>query len=93
MMNPQGANVIYDASSFSVNHQQLDHYFKKVENRFPNLVKQFMQAVINPFLISPPILNLSSARIPKRPTSSLPGRRSGLKVYARFWRDYRRSGN
>jgi sarcosine oxidase subunit beta len=39
MMNPQGANVIYDASSFSVNHQQLDHYFKKVENRFPKLGK------------------------------------------------------
>jgi sarcosine oxidase subunit beta len=30
---------VYDASSFSVNHQQLDHYFKKVENRFPKLGK------------------------------------------------------
>lgn len=39
MMNPQGANVIYDDSSFSVNHQQLDHYFLKVENRFPKLGK------------------------------------------------------
>ena len=39
MMNPQGANVIYDASSFSVNHQQLDHYLNKVENRFPKLGK------------------------------------------------------
>jgi sarcosine oxidase subunit beta len=39
MMNPQGANVIYDASSFSVNHQQLDHYLKKVENRFPKVGK------------------------------------------------------
>jgi glycine/D-amino acid oxidase-like deaminating enzyme len=38
-MNPQGANVIYDASSFSVNHQQLDHYLNKVENRFPKLGK------------------------------------------------------
>ena len=39
MMNPQGANVIYDASSFSVNHQQLDHYLQKVENRFPKVGK------------------------------------------------------
>ena len=39
MMNPQGANVIYDASSFNVNHQQLDHYLKKVENRFPKIGK------------------------------------------------------
>jgi len=39
MMNPQGANVIYDASSFSVNHQQLDHYLNKVENRFPKVGK------------------------------------------------------
>ena len=39
MMNPEGANVIYDASSFSVNHQQLDHYLNKVENRFPKLGK------------------------------------------------------
>ena len=38
-MNPEGANIIYDASSFSVNHQQLDHYLKKVENRFPKLGK------------------------------------------------------
>ena len=38
-MNPQGANVIYDDSSFSVNNQQLDHYFLKVENRFPKLGK------------------------------------------------------
>lgn len=39
MMNPEGANVIYDASSYSVNHQQLDHYLQKVENRFPKLGK------------------------------------------------------
>jgi sarcosine oxidase, subunit beta len=39
MLNPEGANVIYDASSFSVNHQQLEHYLKKVENRFPKLGK------------------------------------------------------
>jgi len=39
IMNPGGANVIYDASSFSVNHQQLDNYLKKVENRFPKLGK------------------------------------------------------
>jgi len=39
MMNPQGANVIYDASSFSVNHQQLNHYLQKVENRFPKVGK------------------------------------------------------
>jgi len=39
MMNPQGANIIYDASSFSVNHQQLEQYLRKVENRFPKLSK------------------------------------------------------
>lgn len=39
MMNPEGANVIYDASSFSVNHQQLNHYLSKVENRFPKVGK------------------------------------------------------
>lgn len=39
MMNPEGANVIYDASSFNVNHQQLEHYLRKVENRFPKLGK------------------------------------------------------
>lgn len=39
MMNPDGANVIYDASSFSVNHQQLEHYLKKLEQRFPKLGK------------------------------------------------------
>jgi sarcosine oxidase, subunit beta len=39
VMNPEGANVIYDASSYSVNHQQLDHYLKKVENRFPKIGK------------------------------------------------------
>ncbi len=39
MMNPEGANVIYDASSFSVNHQQLNHYVQKVDNRFPKVGK------------------------------------------------------
>ncbi|HEY5140722.1 MAG TPA: FAD-binding oxidoreductase [Methylococcales bacterium] len=39
MMNPEGANVIYNASSFSVNHQQLNHYLQKVENRFPKVGK------------------------------------------------------
>jgi len=39
MMNPDGANVIYDASSFSVNHQQLENYLKKLKNRFPKLGK------------------------------------------------------
>ena len=39
MMNPEGANLIYDASSFSVNHEQLTQYVTKVENRFPKLGK------------------------------------------------------
>ncbi|HSN22608.1 MAG TPA: FAD-binding oxidoreductase [Methylomicrobium sp.] len=38
-MNPEGANVIYDAFSFNVNHQQLDDYFAKVQNRFPKIGK------------------------------------------------------
>lgn len=39
VMNPEGANIIYEASNFSVNHQQLENYLKKVENRFPKLGK------------------------------------------------------
>lgn len=38
-MNPEGANVIYDALSFNVNHEQLDNYFDKVINRFPKIGK------------------------------------------------------
>jgi glycine/D-amino acid oxidase-like deaminating enzyme len=38
-MNPDGANVIYDALSFSVNHQQLEDYFDKVTSRFPKMGK------------------------------------------------------
>ena len=36
-INPDGADVIYDAISFNVNHQQLDHYLAKVQNRFPKI--------------------------------------------------------
>ena len=38
-MNPDGANVIYDALSFNVNHQQLEDYIGKVTRRFPNIGK------------------------------------------------------
>jgi glycine/D-amino acid oxidase-like deaminating enzyme len=38
-MNPEGANVIYDALSFNVTHQQLDNYLGKVMNRFPKIGK------------------------------------------------------
>jgi glycine/D-amino acid oxidase-like deaminating enzyme len=38
-MNPDGANVIYDALSFNVNHQQLEDYVSKVINRFPKMGK------------------------------------------------------
>ena len=38
-MNPEGANVIYDALSFNVTHQQLDKYLGKVINRFPKIGK------------------------------------------------------
>jgi glycine/D-amino acid oxidase-like deaminating enzyme len=38
-MNPEGANVIYDALSFNVTHQQLDNYLGKVINRFPKIGK------------------------------------------------------
>lgn len=38
-MNPEGADVIYDASSFNVNHQQLANYLAKVQNRFPKIGK------------------------------------------------------
>ncbi|PKD39194.1 FAD-dependent oxidoreductase [Methylomonas sp. Kb3] len=39
VMNPEGANVIYDALSFNVTHQQLDNYLGKVINRFPKIGK------------------------------------------------------
>lgn len=38
-MNPDGANVIYDALSFNVNHQQLEDYVARVTNRFPKIGK------------------------------------------------------
>ena len=38
-MNPEGANLIYDALSFNVTHQQLDNYLGKVINRFPKIGK------------------------------------------------------
>ncbi|HBA65188.1 MAG TPA: FAD-dependent oxidoreductase [Methylococcaceae bacterium] len=38
-MNPDGANVIYDALSFNVNHQQLDNYLGKIISRFPRIGK------------------------------------------------------
>jgi sarcosine oxidase subunit beta len=38
-MNPEGANVIYDALSFNVTHQQLDNYLAKVTNRFSKIGK------------------------------------------------------
>jgi glycine/D-amino acid oxidase-like deaminating enzyme len=38
-MNPDGANVIYDALSFNVYHQQLEEYVAKVTNRFPKMGK------------------------------------------------------
>lgn len=39
VMNPEGADVIYDASSFNIHHQQLENYLNKVENRFPKMGK------------------------------------------------------
>jgi glycine/D-amino acid oxidase-like deaminating enzyme len=36
-MNPEGANVIYDALSFNVHHQQLEDYLGKVTSRFPKI--------------------------------------------------------
>ncbi len=59
MMNPQGANVIYDASSFSVNHQQLDHYLNKVENRFPKLGKAIYAGGYQSFFDITPDLKFS----------------------------------
>lgn len=38
-MNPEGANVIYDALSFNVSHQQLDNYLGRVIDRFPAIGK------------------------------------------------------
>lgn len=35
LMNPIGADVIYDASNFAVTHTQLTHYADKVRDRFP----------------------------------------------------------
>lgn len=38
-MNPDGANIIYDAMSFNLNHHQLEAYIEKINHRFPNLGK------------------------------------------------------
>lgn len=38
-MNPDGANIIYDAMRFNLNHHQLEAYIKKINNRFPNIGK------------------------------------------------------
>lgn len=58
MMNPEGANVIYDASSFSVNHQQLEQYLQKLENRFPKLGKPVYAGVYQSFFDMTPDLKL-----------------------------------
>ncbi len=67
MMNPQGANVIYDASSFNVNHQQLDHYLKKVENRFPKLGKAIYAGGYQSFFDITPDLKFILGRDTKAP--------------------------
>lgn len=35
VMNPEGANIIYDPSSFNIDYQQLENYLLKVQQRFP----------------------------------------------------------
>jgi glycine/D-amino acid oxidase-like deaminating enzyme len=67
MMNPQGANVIYDASSFSVNHQQLDHYLNKVENRFPKLGKAIYAGGYHSFFDITPDLKFILGKDTKAP--------------------------
>lgn len=37
LMNPIGADVIYDASNYAVTHAQLTHYANKVRDRFPTV--------------------------------------------------------
>ena len=37
LMNPAGADVIYDAFNFGVSHQQIDDYRDKIRNRFPSI--------------------------------------------------------
>ena len=37
LMNPAGADIIYDASNYAVTHQQVAHYGEKVRNRFPSI--------------------------------------------------------
>ena len=37
LMNPAGADIIYDASNYAVTHQQLAHYAEKVRDRFPSV--------------------------------------------------------
>ncbi|MGZ8191222.1 MAG: NAD(P)/FAD-dependent oxidoreductase [Methylococcaceae bacterium] len=86
MMNPQGANVIYDASSFSVNHQQLDHYLNKVENRFPIVGKAVYAGGYHSFFdITPDLKFILGQGYQSAQPLSLPGRRPGPKVCAGFW--------
>jgi sarcosine oxidase subunit beta len=37
LMNPAGADIIYDASNYAVTHQQLARYGEKVRDRFPSV--------------------------------------------------------
>ena len=67
MMNPEGANVIYDASSFNVNHQQLDHYLNKVENRFPPLGKAIYAGGYHSFFDITPDLKFILGKDTKAP--------------------------
>ena len=67
MMNPEGANVIYDASSFSVNHQQLNHYLQKVENRFPKVGKAIYAGGYQSFIDITPDLKFILGKDTKAP--------------------------
>lgn len=58
MINPEGANVIYDTSSFSVNHQQLEQFFEKVKNRLPKLGKPIYAGGYQSFFDVTPDLKL-----------------------------------
>jgi sarcosine oxidase, subunit beta len=38
LINPGGADVIYDPAGFTINHQQMDSYLAKMQSRFPKIV-------------------------------------------------------
>jgi hypothetical protein len=53
LMNPAGADILYDASNYAVTHQQLARYGEKVHDRFPSVRSPSMLAAMSRISTSP----------------------------------------